>query len=159
MCTERLRTVHINTKRYMKMEQKPQYEEQAKWKDEENCELTFTENRSLKSDKGAVLGESVQTVVTKAKRSDMEFNLAIKIDDINKKQDQAIKLRQKLAQVGKKPAMTGEIARIKRAIADIGLIEEIAKMEYQLGQIDDAIKEMRGFIQIREKTLSTGPKE
>jgi hypothetical protein len=156
-CSKKLYEHRITVKRYMKMSGQEDYEETAKWKDDDNCILTFTEKKYLKNEKGELLGTSTQTINAEAKREDMEYNLKFRSEELKKTEKQASDIMKKIDSMGKKPFLTPEDVRVKKSIHKIHEVDEYDKMMEQLKNLDERIKEERVFVQMRTKTLKEAP--
>jgi len=141
------------------MEQKNTYEEQAEWTDKDNCVLEYEEKSALRNQENNVVGEKKQHIKVAAKRIDMEANLVDRKKEMAKKEETRADLVKKLDSMGKKPVKTNEIVRLEKNLQAIHKIDEYNKSEQKIVNLNQEMKELNGFIEMREQTLSKAPKE
>ena len=158
VCKAQLKKVNLWAMRYKKMKEDG-YEESVDWKSNDEGVMTYTDKTPLYNDKNELVGHSQKKITVNVKKEDLEYNLELKKEMLDKAKKQVDELKSGLGKIGKKPVRTPEMIRIEKAMQSLFKIKDVEKKEAQLKQKEEEIKEYEEFIRKRTVTLMTAPEK
>jgi len=157
-CKKRLKQLKISVKRYLKMSENKAKEEKIEWIEKNKATVSITESIPIKNDKGEVIGESEMKNTHIATREDFEKGLELISEQADNLKSKIRKLDEQIKSFGKKPVMTGEMARIEKAMEGIMKLRQIKKLEADKSNQHEQLESLEKMRKRNSDALKNAPK-
>ena len=124
----------------------------------DNIRRSITESIPIKNDKGEVIGESEMKNTHIATREDFEKGLELISEQADNLKSKIRKLDEQIKSFGKKPVMTGEMARIEKAMEGIMKLRQIKKLEADKSNQHEQLESLEKMRKRNSDALKNAPK-
>lgn len=154
-CAAYLKSKGIPLWRYLKM-QKTSYKEEVEWTDKDNAKIKRITSIPVKNG-DEVVGRKDEVYEENASYDDIHAGL-LAIEKTNENiRNRYDDVQKQIESHGKKPVMTGELARLRKAMEDFSKLNKIEELEKQRDQIKGELERSEQMLFERRKVLTSRP--
>lgn len=136
--------------------QKTSYKEEVEWTDKDNAKIKRITSIPVKNG-DEVVGRKDEVYEENASYDDIHAGL-LAIEKTNENiRNRYDDVQKQIESHGKKPVMTGELARLRKAMEDFSKLNKIEELEKQRDQIKGELERSEQMLFERRKVLTSRP--